>query len=293
MKNWEAAANKVRQRSLDIWRDIKLEVPIEIDISADGEFITEAIQGLHIEEAEVILPFPGRDRLWLSEIIFSAQKYSHVARLTKQRAEEGFVTWAATDAHHAVLLGIKCFLSILGICVSQGNSRAHLVDFRPEQGSVDDKRKFRKRYKQIENPVRIMTPSKKLFEQKDIFRLLERAINICEATLDQDKELEVLKSMNLGMHKPERNRLLYEGEYWHWYQDIIWPSIDIRVKEEIKKGMDGMAKDFMVMKAVDNIVMRNLRPLADEFSLWDGYLEAVAEGPEGKHDPLASIPQAG
>jgi len=290
MKNWEAASSKIRRRTSDVWRGIDLALPVEIDIASEDVFISSALYEIEEPETELVLQFPERDRLWAAEIIISAQKYSHVARLTKKRAEEGAMTWAATDAHHAVLLGIKCFLSTLGIGICEGKNRAHLVDFRPECGNIDEARRFVKSYKSITSPVRVLTPSKQLFEQKDIFKLLERSLNIIDIPKNSENIIETIKTMNLGTHKAERNKLLYHGEYWHWHNDLTWPSIDIGVHQEIEKGLDGVLKDFFILKEVNKMVLINLKPCADYLNLWGQYLEPMRINMGEGHDPLSFLP---
>jgi len=290
MNNWESAANKIRRRPITIWNEIDISISEGLDLHDEGNFIATALYDLPLDDPELVLSFPDRDRLWLTEILFSAQKFSHVARLAKKRAEEGAVTWAATDAHHAVLLGVRAFLATLGVCICEGKARSHLVDFRPEKGSVDEAKKFRKTHGSVDGPTRVLSPRKQLVEQKDLFKLLERALNVVETVDDKDDLVNNVKILNLGSHKAERNRLLYQGDYWHWKDDITWPTIDVQLIEEYRKGVDGNAKDFVVLKRVSQLVLSNLRPLAEQISVWDDFFQPIHNDPDSAHDPLSFLP---
>jgi hypothetical protein len=290
MQSWDAAFAKVRKRKIDVWNDLAVETPFEYDPSDTDSFFSSFLIENPPGHAELVLERVDRDRLWASEILITSQKFIHVLRLTSRRAQTGNVTWAATDAHHAVLLGIKCFLATIGVGICQGHNRVHLVDFRPELGTPQDEKKFRRQNKGVTNPLRVLTPTPKNLEQRHLFDAFNRLLKILVTDTARENLFEAANSLKLGTHQSERNRLLYHSDYWHWWGDLTWPTIDLGMEKEIGKNAEGLAKDFFVLKIIAEIVMGSIRPLGRTLAVEDTYFEPITMDDLCVEDALAFFP---
>lgn len=275
MQSWDAAFKKLKKRSPDVWKGLSVATPFEFDPSDPDAFFSSYLQENPPEDAEIVLDRVDRDQLWAAEIVFTVQKFLHVFRLTRERAQSGNITWASTDAHHALILGARCFLTTLGVGICQGKNRVHLVDFRPESGTPQDQLKFTKQYKHIDNPLRVLTPNPKNMEQKLIFELFNRIVRLIKERGTQEDVLTNLEELKLGAHKSERNKLLYHSNHWHWFDDLNWPSIDLNVKDEILKCADGLTKDYYALGLMADLVLTSLTPLGSHLRTNSSYFEPL------------------
>ncbi|NNU81080.1 hypothetical protein HMH01_11595 [Halovulum dunhuangense] len=290
MKTWDSAWSKIRKRRMDVWRELRLDLPFEYDhLDPDAYFSSFLVENPP-DDPDIVLERVDRDRLWASEIVITSQKYFHVLRLTSQRAADGHITWAATDAHHAVLLGVRCFLSTLGVCICQGKHRAHLVDLRPERGSPQDEKAFKKAYRNAPNPVRVLTPDTHEMGQKQIFDLFTRLLRTVIPSDECAKLIQDITALKLGAHKSERNRLLYHSHYWHWPEDINWPAIDLGIRDDRGLGAEGLTKDFFVLSLVAKLVENNVRPVSEYLQIKDTFFEPLYHDQRCTPDVLSCIP---
>lgn len=289
MQSWDAAFKKLKKRSPDVWKELSVATPFEFDPSEPDSFFASYLQENPPEDAEIVLDRVDRDQLWAAEIVFSAQKFLHVFRLTKERAQSGNITWASTDAHHALILGARCFLATLGVGICQGKSRVHLIDFRPESGAPQDQAKFKKKYKHLESPLGILTPNPKNMEQKQIFELFNRLVRLITERGARETILSSLEELKLGAHKSERNKLLYHGNHWHWLDDLNWPSIDLNVKQETLKGADGLTKDFYALSLMADLIFTSITPLGSHLMINSSYFETLPDIKREGADPLLFV----
>lgn len=289
MKTWDAASSKIRKRNVNIWRELSITVPFEYDPSDPDAYFSSFLEENPPDSADLVLDRVDRDRLWAAEIVVSAQKFLHVLRLTVGRAKEGHVTWASTDAHHALLLGARCFLATLGVGICQGKNRAHIVDFRPEKGRPQEEKTFRKTHKGVINPLRVFTPNPKNIEQKKIFELFNRMLRIVDHEPLSESVVEQLALLKLGTHRSERNRLLYHGTHWHWLDDLTWPTIELAVQQERLKGSDGLTRDFFALSLMAELSFRTLKPLASSLLVQHTFLEPLLKDELCAEDPLSFL----
>ena len=275
---------------MDVWRELSLATPFQYDHTDPDAYLSSFLLENPPDDPDIVLDRIERDRLWASEIVIAGQKFFHVLRLTSQRVVDGHVTWAATDAHHAVLLGVRCFLSTLGVCICQGKHRAHLVDFRPERGRPQDEKAFKKAYPNSPYPVRILTPDTQEMGQKQIFDLFNRLLRTATPAEECVQLIEDIKELKLGSHKSERNKLLYHSNYWHWPDDLNWPAIHLEVRNDMKLGVEGLTKDFLILSLLSELVRKNVHPLSEFLHIKTTFFEPLDVDDRCTLDPLSAIP---
>jgi hypothetical protein len=92
------------------------------------------------------------------------------------------------------------------------------VDFRPELGAVDYRRKFERENRYVTSPVRIFRPQPHNLEQKDAWALAAR---LCRVTDSGD--LERIEGLQAICNNPPswlRNQILYDSVFWKWREDF-------------------------------------------------------------------------
>ncbi|MBB3996139.1 hypothetical protein GGR95_003807 [Sulfitobacter undariae] len=289
MKTWDAASSKIKKRKVIVWQELSVQTPFEYDPSDPDAYFSSFLEENAPEAADIVLDRVDRDRLWAAEIVVTTQKFLHVLRLTEGRAREGHVTWASTDAHHALLLGVRCFLATLGVGICQGRNRAHLVDFRPEKGRPQDEKAFKKQHRNVVNPLRVLTPTPKNIDQRQIFELFNRMLRVAVHEDSSKILVENLERLKLGAHKSERNRLLYQSSYWHWLEDLNWPAIEFEVRSEIPKGADGLTRDFFAVSLVADLVLRSINPLSSKLRIQKTFFEPLGHDGSCVADTLSFL----
>lgn len=289
MQSWDAAFKKIRKRSINVWQELKVDTPFFYDPSAPDSYFSTFLEENPPENPEMVLERVDRDMLWAAEIVVTTQKFLHVLRLTVKRAKDGHVTWASTDAHHALLLGTRCFLASLGVGICQGKGRAHLVDFRPEKGSPQDEGVFRKKNRGVLFPLKVLTPTPKNIDQKLIFELFNRMVRLVDHPISSQELVDALIQLNLGAHKSERNRLLYQSSHWHWLEDMNWPAIELAVMDEIIKEGNGLTRDFFALSLVTKLVFQSAKPLSSKLIIQKTFLEPLWQDDLCVDDPLSFL----
>ena len=289
MKSWDAAFKKIRKRSVNVWQELSVQTPFLYDPSDPGSYFSSFLEENPPEEAELVFDRVDRDMLWAAEIVVTTQKFLHVLRLTVGRAREGRITWASTDAHHALLLGTRCFLASLGVGICQGRGRAHLVDFRPEKGSPQDVIAFKKQNRVVLYPLKVLTPTPKNIDQKPIFELFNRMVELVDHPVSSEDLVDAIVQLNLGAHKSERNRLLYQSSHWHWLDDMNWPAIEIAVADEVSKEGDGLTRDFFALSLVTKLVFQSVRPLSSKLIIQKTFFEPLWLDDLCVDDPLSFL----
>lgn len=289
MQSWEAAFKKIRKRNVNVWQELSVPTPFDYDPWAPDSYFATFLEENPPEAPDMVFERPDRDVLWAAEIMVTTQKFLHVLRLTVQRARAGHITWASTDAHHALLLGVRCFLTSLGVGICQGKGRAHLVDFRPEKGSPQDVKVFNKNNARTRFPVRVLTPAPKNIDQRPIFLLFNRMVNLVDHPVSSDQLIAALAQLNLGAHKSERNRLLYQSSHWHWLEDMNWPAIELAVMDEVAKESDGLARDFYALSLVTKLVFQSAKPLSSMLIVQKTFLEPLWQDDLCVDDPLSFL----
>lgn len=274
MKDWVSVADRILQRHA---ADVIASLPGSEPFSFSAEQYQSELRDI-LEESyeELLLPgnhvidLPGRDVLLIGEALFSLSKYTHVLQCARTTAKSGAVTWASVDAHHAAILGARSLFGLLGVIISKANDRYVVLDFRPEFGRPDHVKAFKKQYRGIADPVRILIPEKgKLFEQGDTWALLNRLLRIVTfSTADDQKTASDLIDLKLGSHKPKRNEILYNPAFWLWRQDINFghlPSAEIAAF--VGGNADPLFNDFHVTSLIMKLVVSLANDLANQIGL--------------------------
>ncbi|MBB6010813.1 hypothetical protein HNR59_000158 [Aquamicrobium lusatiense] len=155
------------------------------------------------------------------DTLMAASRFYHVIDCARAQVRRGAMTWAMVDSYHASLLGAKAMFALYGLFAYGVHDRTVLVDFRPEFGSIDDTKKFKKANKGVEYPIRVLIPKAKYLEQQDIWALVTRLCNITKTD-------ELIGRINESATSPLsafRNATLYDSVAWHWPTDLVPPRM--------------------------------------------------------------------
>lgn len=288
MISWDASYKKIPHRRVDVWRELTVQSPFTVSLSDPDLSIAASLEENPPDLADNVLDRPDRDALWIGEIAIAAAKYLHVLRLTRSRAQSGAVTWSSTDAHHLTLLAIRAWLATLGIAVCSVKPRTYLVDFRPELGPPQIRKKFKKNHSLAKEPVRIFAPQKKQLEQKELFALFNRALRTVDFDLTQEDRVNWLKAANIGSHSPARNSLLYRTDFWIWHDDLLSDFIPIEISKHATNEIDELA-DFELAARTGEMVLETLSQIVATFDLGVEILDPIEVSGTNSH-PLSFIP---
>lgn len=272
MNKWSSAFDKLRERN---WQEIcsqfEISTPFIFDSSkydTDVGEIVEDVSGDDFKEGSYVVELPGRDLILAQEALFYVAKFSHVLDCARKLAERGAVTWSSSDAHHASILGARAIVALFGVLPCRLGDRNVILDFRPELGRIDYRRKFRRANRDKQNPVLVLIPREKLLEQRHVWLLLNRILRVCEFSEgEMAATADSLAAIKTGSHKPNRNKLLYAPNYWTWKRDLSAPYIPKKDVESFLKGdEDDRFIDFYVCRLVNKLLLLLLKDLADNLS---------------------------
>jgi hypothetical protein len=189
-------------------------------------------------KTDIVMSLPGRDLNFTRDTLISLVKFYHVVECARAELQRGAATWTLVEAYHAALLGSRALSAIYGILTYSVRGRTLLVDYRPEFGSTDHRKSFKKEHREIENPIRILTPEKALLlEQRDSWALLERLCNITNNE-ESRKRIGGLKEIcDLPLSRL-RNSILYDSVFWMWRDEFALEEVDITVATSRISGDD-------------------------------------------------------
>lgn len=228
MKDWNSAADQVRRRAFDDLIDsLEVDTPFLFDpvssVSELPDYLDDNWSDLSLFQNHVI-DLPGRDANLVRDTLIALCKFFHVLGCSRYQLQRGAMTWSIVDAYHASFLGGRAFCALCGVLSYTVRGRTVLIDFRPEFGAVDHVKRFRREFKRLDTPVRILQPTAKFLEQKDAWSLLQRVCNV----IDKPNIEQVLFSRFLDIPgKPvsrTRNKILYDSVFWQWRTDFSVPN---------------------------------------------------------------------
>lgn len=224
MKDWASAGDKIRRRSFPhLIESLKIETPFAFDpensFSEVPDFIETNWDSIK-DSSDTIISLPGRDVNFTRDCLISIYKFFHVLECARSQFERGALTWMMVDAYHASLLGARSLCALFGVLSYSVKGRTILIDFRPEFGSVDDMKRFRKEYHRADNPIRVLQPAARLLEQKDVWTILKRICNVCERLDGMTDALDKLSATAAKPLSQIRNQVLYDSVFWQWRADF-------------------------------------------------------------------------
>lgn len=229
MRDWASAGDRIRRRSaLAVIRSLEVQTPFHFDPqSSESEvpdFLEQAWDGLTPHDH--VADLPGRDVNFARDMLITVTKFYHVSHCTDQRLASGALTWSLVDAYHAAFLGARAIAAMYGILTYTVRRRTILIDFRPELGTVDEARKFRREHRAFDEPIRILRPTKHLLDQGEAWKLLTRLAAITNDIEDERKFASELADLSKAPSNQLRNKLMYDSVYWTWPADfgIVSPT---------------------------------------------------------------------
>ena len=224
MTKWDGAFRTIRRRSTEeIAEGLAVAPPFDFRADEDRSDIPDFIDASWHEngtEIDSVVSLPGRDVNYARDTLICAKKYLHVLESVKSQVNRGCMTWAMVDAYHAALLGTRLFGAVYGVLSYSARGRTVLIDYRPDLGSPDDVKAFKKIAKGIDFPIRVLKPQPKHLEQSDAWSLVTR---LCAIARPQAADLPRLLSIkNLSEKKLSafRNGILYDSVAWEWLDDF-------------------------------------------------------------------------
>jgi hypothetical protein len=224
LRSWEAAFDKISRREfVEVIESLDVSPPFDFDfkchLSEVPEFISDVLDSEEIP-LQKAFALPGRDVLYVGDTLACISKFLHVVESCRIHANRGALTWALVDAYHASILGARAICAQLGIMQYSVNGRTILVDFRPEFGSPQDSRKFRKNFGNLESPARFLVPQPKHLEQKHVWKLVGRMMRLCTTgTSDITTPCQKIEELSKSSPGAERNAVMYDSIGWRWRDD--------------------------------------------------------------------------
>jgi hypothetical protein len=183
-------------------------------------------------ETDTIISLPGRDVNFVRDVFMCATKYFHVLESVKRNIQHGSMTWAMVDAYHAALLGTRLFGAIYGILSYTIRGRTVLIDYRPNLGSPDDVKAFRREAKGVDDPVRLLRPQPKHLEQADAWALVTRLCSISRPQAEDVDTLRLIKELSQEKISAFRNLVLYDSVAWEWLDDFGTPPASLEIRQD-------------------------------------------------------------
>ena len=234
MSKWEGAFGQVRRRTAEEVRmSLNVETPFLFDVQAQvsdvPDYIDSQWDSIGSSENSVI-SLPGRDMNLARDTLMAASKFYHVIDCARSQVRRGAMTWAMVDAYHASLVGTRAMFALYGLFAYGVRGRTVLVDFRPELGSVDDARNFRKANKGTADPIRVLIPKPKYLEQQDSWALVTRLCNLTQFPPEDDALIGRIKEAAAAPLSGFRNVMLYDSVAWEWLTDLVSPRVSLATR---------------------------------------------------------------
>lgn len=185
-----------------------------------------------------IISLPGGFQSYIHDSMLQYMKAEHVSMTALNAYSAGRATWSLVDVHHASLLHAKAIAAFFGLHVASFRKKSYIIDYFPQFGSKDHKRRFAKDYADYVEPVRLMKWTSDQVQQKDIWSIFARIAEICSFPDSRNSLLQFLRERKLGAHSPERNRVLYELAHWTFMDDLVQPSSNMNFVRTLKTDLD-------------------------------------------------------
>lgn len=224
MKDWSTASERIRRRTvLEIADSLAVESPFRfsaVNAQSDTPGYLDANWDILDDTQDYILSYPGRDANYVNDSLICVAKFWHVIERARANFDHGALTWTVVDAYHACLLGARAISALSGILSYTLRGRTVLLDFRPEFGSPDDRKAFRRAHGAVDEPVRVLRPQNRQLEQKDVWAVLKRVCALSTAA-DPNKAFYVRISDFAGQPLSQpRNYVFYDSVAWLWRTDF-------------------------------------------------------------------------
>lgn len=204
-------------------------------------------------ESNTIIDLPGRDINYVTDTLIAAAKFFHVVDCARSQVSRGAMTWAIVDSYHAALIGARLVSAMFGVLSYSVRGRTILVDFRPELGSVDDVKSFRKAAKGLNEPIRILCPQPKYLEQADAWALVVRLCTIAEkdSAPEDVAILEALRATAGEKVSAFRNAMLYDSISWEWPDDLSGTAAS--QKRKLERLKDDAGAQSLTLRALSEM----------------------------------------
>lgn len=256
-----ALLNNVRERQWSaLLASLPLAPPYQVDVS-DASLCAETWLENYVDAigdaGHEVISLPGGFQSYIHDSMLLYMKAEHVSLVAISAFAEGRSTWSLVDVHHASLLHAKAITAFFGVHITSYRKKSYLVDYFPQYGSKDHRRKFAKDYSDHVDPVRLMKWTSDQVQQKDIWGILTRILTVCAFPDSRNSGLQFLRESKLGTHSPERNRILYELCHWTFIDDLVRPSSSLNFVRELKSNLDA-SDDYYS----DVLIFERLRELA-------------------------------
>lgn len=271
VSKWDGSFQQIRRRSAaDVRSDLDVTAPFLFDVQGQESdlpgYLDAQWSNLGASENSII-SLPGRDMNLVRDTLMAATRFYHVIDCARTQVRRGAMTWAMVDSYHASLLGAKAMFALYGVFAYGVRNRTVLVDFRPELGSVDDEKKFRKANKGVENPIRVLIPKVKYLEQQDAWALLTR---LCNITQTKPEDVDLINRIKDGASLPLsafRNATLYDSVAWQWPSDLVAPRMPPADRiARIAADDEVQSSSLKVMAAIFEFVTANIGELGSALS---------------------------
>ena len=242
MKNWASAFDCLRQRSIaEVSSSAGVSTPFAFDASQDESDVTQFIDSIWADlgnDADIIMSLPGRDMNLVRDTLICATKFFHIIESVQNHINRGAMTWAIVETYHAALLGTRLIAALYGVLSYGVKGRTVLLDYRPEFGREQDRKKFKRENKGLEEPIRIFRPQSHQLSQSEAWDLVKRLCNITSSPPEDKASIDDLKSIALAKNSSYRNMILYDSVAWGWLDDFNRSAIDIEVQHSRLEMVD-------------------------------------------------------
>ena len=271
VSKWDGVFQQIRRRSAaDVRTDLDVAVPFLFDVQgqeSDLPGYLDAQWDTLSGHENLIINLPGRDMNLVRDTLMAASRFYHVIDCARAQVRRGAMTWAMVDSYHASLLGAKAMFALYGVFAYGMRDRTVLVDFRPELGSVDDAKKFKKANKEVENPIRVLIPKAKYLEQKDAWALMTRLCNITQTTLENAELIRRIKESAESPLSAFRNATLYDSVAWQWPSDFVSPRMALANRiARIAAEDEFQSASLKALAAIFEFVTANMKELGSAVS---------------------------
>lgn len=217
----------------DLLANISVSPPYQIDCEDDTNSAIHWIeQALPLSNDQRVFSFPEKQLAYICDSIFLFLKARHVGNRVCELFGSGRSTWALVDVHHASLLFAKSICGFFGVHIYSLKGKSYILDYFPEFGSLDHRKGFSREYRAIAEPARL-SGHRGNFEQKDIWEMMRRVIEVCSYPDERNAYFEFLRNGSLGSHAPIRNKILYDLREWTFFDDLVFASSDLKFRGEL------------------------------------------------------------
>jgi hypothetical protein len=284
VSKWDGSFQQIRRRSAaDVRTNLNVAVPFLFDIQGQESdlpgYLDSQWETLTRSENSVI-SLPGRDMNLVRDTLMAASRFYHVIDCARAQVRRGAMTWAMVDSYHASLLGAKAMFALYGLFAYGVRDRTVLVDFRPELGSVDHAKKFKKANKTVEHPIRVLTPKPKHLEQQDAWALVTR---LCNITLTTPEDVELIDRIKESAGSPLsafRNATLYDSVAWQWPSDLAPPRMTPANRiARIAAEDEFQSTSLKALAAIFEFVTANIKKLGSGLSYDPTKLSRIFDKP--------------